>query len=507
MQQQKIWRKSKMNKSIKYLLLTALTVNMSSIWAYTQHTYLNRRPTNVNLPMELTTFNERMQAMLGDHFGGNLQISGFYGETNGENIGNYFGINDKSTYQLTQPESVTNIKSTAQDFDLSYIIHAAGDDDKGLIANVSLDPKSTQYGARFDYYQNMDKVLKGLYLKVNTTLVSVENKMGLNVKGIQGNTYYTAEDVQGWVKDFFSGKYSMALTGEYPIDAQVALDRGLMTGNHSQTGFADFDVILGYKFVEKTKYHAGINLALTIPTGNKPRGVTLFESVYGNHSHFGFGCGLDTHINLWTKGKQDLKLNFVANYRYLFEASEHRPLRLKNYASAYVLLGDSSAAGASLIPAVNVLTRLGVDVTPGSQLDGVLALAYNNGGLSVDLGYNLYCRAEEDVDLKRRIESDRYGVAARNFKTATGTTFAQANIDRNASDPKIYGNWLTNSDIDVNAATTPAQFTNGIYGGLGYHFKKWEYPLLMGIGGKYDWASKNSEFNSWSIWAKLALSF
>lgn len=496
-----------MNKSIKYLLLTALTVSVSSISAYTQHTYLNMRPANVNLPMELTTFNERTQAKLGDHFGGNLQVTGFYNATSGKDVGKYFGINNKSTYQLTQPGNVTNTMSTAQDFDLSYIIHAAGNDDKGLIASVSLNPKSTEYGARFDYYQNMDKLLKGLYLKVNTTLVNVENKMDLNVKGIQGNPFYTAQDVQGWVTDFFSGKYSETLTGEYPIDAQVALNRGLMSGKHSETGFADFDVILGYKFIDKTKYHAGVNLAITIPTGNTPRGVNLFEAVYGNHSHFGFGCGLDTHINLWTKGKQDLKLNFVVNYRYLFEALEHRPLKLKDYASAYVLLGDSSSAGASLIPAVNVLTRLGVDVTPGSQLDGILALAYNRGGLSVDLGYNLYCRAEEDVDLKRTIEADRYGVAARDFETATGTTFVQANIDRNASEPAVYGNWLTNSDIDVNAATTPAQFTNGIYGGLGYHFKKWEYPLLLGIGGKYDWASKNSDFDSWAIWAKLALSF
>ena len=149
----------------------------------------------------------------------------------------------------------------------------------------------------------------------------------------------------------------------------------------------------------------------------RTRWQNIFEPIYGNGSHFGFGGGLDAHANLWTKDEQNIKLNFVANYRYLFEASEHRPLKLKNYLSPYVLLGDGSAANAPLIPAVNVLTPLGVNVTPGSQFDGILALAYNNGGFSADLGYNLYYREEEDVDLKAQLQQDRYGVAARNYRT------------------------------------------------------------------------------------------
>jgi hypothetical protein len=470
-----------MNRSLKYLLLTALAASIANISATTQHTYLNRRPANVNLPMELTTFNERTQAKLGNHLGGNFQVSGFYGETN-KNIGKYFGINNKSTYIL-QTNAYTAAPST-DDFDLGYIIYDAV---PGAKVEVSLDPHSTEYGARFDYYKNADKLLKGLYFKANTTVVCVKNKMELKVPGsdVEGSIAET-------VKEFLKGNYDTN---------QSALTFGKMAGEHSKTGFADVDVILGYKFLEKEKYHAGINIALTIPTGNNPKGREIFEPVHGNYSHVGFGGGVDAHANLWTSasGKHDLKLNLVANYRYLFEASENRSLKLKGYASPYVMVGVINQT--ALIPAVDLLTPYGVQVTPGSQFDGILAFAYNCGGFSADLGYNLYARGSENVHFKGEIPENFFGVASRNYNIKN--PFELAEIDTYLGT----GTWLTNDDVDANAAATPSQFTNGIYGGLGYHFKDWKKPFLMGIGGKYDWASKNSEFNNWSIWAKISLSF
>jgi hypothetical protein len=478
-----------MNKTIKYLALAAMAVS-ANVSAHTQQTYMSLRSSNVNLPMENTTFYERTQMKLEGRFGGNLQVSGFYGESHND-VGSYFGINNKSTYTLLKT-TAGNTKSNPTDFDLGYIIHDYNNVwTNGESAKVSLDPKSKQYGARFDYYQNMDKLLKGLYLKVNTTVVCVENEMEMSVNSDDQN-------IKDTLSDYFKGLYSETTAGAQ--DQQAALVKGLMSGEHSETGLADIDVILGYKFLFKDKYHVGINLAITIPTGNDPDGVQMFEPIYGNHSHFGFGGGLDAHANLWTKGEQDIKLNFMLNYRYLFEASEHRPLKLKNYASPYVLLGVNGQQ--TLVPAVNVLTPLGVDVTPGSQLDGILALAYNNGGFCFDLGYNMFYREDEDVHVKGTLTAGTYGVAARNFQTN-----ANFNVTTAAEFDGAAVAVLTNDNIDANAAATPSVFTNGIYGGLGYHFKKWDYPLLMGIGGKYDWANENSNPDSWSVWLKLALSF
>ncbi len=522
-----------MNRTIKYLIVTAFAVSATSLCAHTAHTYLARRPHNVNLPMELTSFYERTQLKLENRFGGNLQAVVFYGETD-SNIGDYFSCPSCCTTSCcpTTPTTCTtgscpttcnpccsggytlqrydiaSCPATVQDFDLGYILHKYNFDVENDSADktvVSLDPSQESWGLRFDYYQNMDKLLKGLYLKANMTFVDVKNCMNLCVSG----------DAKDDLVKFFSGQ---AVSTNKDSNLQSPLCKALIGGNcgcgdcHSASGIADIDIILGYKFLYKEKYHFGINLAITIPTGNDPDGKYLFEPIYGNHGHFGFGGGLDAHANLWTKKDQNIKLNFALNYRYLFESSECRPLKLKCVCSPYVLLGRVGAdAGTALVPAVNYLSQYSVDVTPGSQLDGILAFAYNNGGFTFDLGYNLYYREDEDVKLKCNpcacndaccsVAAGEYGIAERSFDTKG--KFEAKNIDQCIGPKKA----ISTCDIDVDAASTPSQCTNGIYGGMGYHFKKWEYPLLMGIGGKYDWASSNSEFDSWSVWFKLALSF
>jgi hypothetical protein len=525
-----LWRKGNMNKSIKYLIVAAFAVSATSLCAHTAHTYLARRPHNVNLPMELTSFYERTQLKLENRFGGNLQAVVFYGETN-SNIGDYFSCPGcckteccpttcttgccpttcnpccEGGYTLQRADVAACPTTAVQDFDLGYILHKYNNTGGTLTTDksvVALDPSQKSWGLRFDYYQNMDKLLKGLYLKANMTFVDVKNCMNLCVSG----------DAKDELIKFFSGKAVTETAGnkQSPLCKALIGDACGCGDCNSASGIADIDVILGYKFLYKDKYHFGINLGITIPTGNDPDGKYLFEPIYGNHGHFGFGGGLDAHANLWTKKDQNIKLNFALNYRYLFESSECRPLKLNCICSPYVLLGKVGVTG-PLTPAVNYLSQYSVDVTPGSQLDGILALAYNNGGFTFDLGYNLYYREDEDVKLKCNACNPccdpccavdtcaQYGIAARNFDTANA--FAVTNIDKCIGTGKV----ISTCDIDVDAASTPSQCTNGIYGGMGYHFKKWEYPLLMGIGGKYDWASSNSEFDSWSVWFKLALSF
>jgi hypothetical protein len=476
-----------MNKLIKGLTVAALAVSANA-YAHTEHTYLQTRPQGVNLPMEYTTFNERMTTKLEDRFGGNFMVTGFYGQsTESDDLGQYFGIANKSKFTLAYGQADTG-NTALGDYDLGYLIHNPAEvSSHSKSATVKFAPEAETYGARFDYYQNLDKVAKGLYLKVNLPIVCVERDMEIEVNSADAATK-TA------LQTFFTGVYKVGQSSTTPVaNAQNALINALINGDQSETGVADIEITLGYKFLYKEKYHVALNLGLTIPTGEDADGKYMYEAIYGNGGHFAFGGGLDIQARVWGDYDHNIKLNLVANYRYLFEASENRIYKGQGYATPYVNVAKDGDTIATPMP--NLFT-LNSDVTPGSLFDGILALAYNNGGFCFDLGYNMYFREDEDVEIKGDVIPGYY-VANRDWNT--GTAF---NHVSNANSDLI-----TKDSLDVDAASTPSQFTNSIYAGLGYAFKEWEYPLMMGVGGKYEWASKNSAESQWQVWLKLALSF
>ena len=476
-----------MNKIVKVLTVAALAMS-ANVFAHTEHTYLQVRPQGINLPLEYTTFNERMTAKLEDRFGGNFMVTGWYAQSSNDNkIGEYFGIHGKSEFILNYDDLTDETKC---DFDLKRIINLAETGDK---ATVKFHPKEETWGVRFDYYQNLDKLVKGLYLKVNLPIVGVKRHMDMDIDS-------TDALVKSNLYSYFKGEYTEDASGTVP--GQFALDHAYI--NHhdgSETGVADIEVTLGYKFLNKEKYHLGLNLAIIIPTGNDGEGKHLFEAIYGAGKHFGFGGGLDAQARIWGDCDHNIKLNLVANYRYLFESSEHRLYRIKDYHFAYLNLGR--VTDSKLTPAPNALT-LNSDVTPGSMFDGILAFAYNNGGFCFDLGYNMYFREDEDVHVKGDLptgDGHAWYIAKRDISFGTGHTTFVASTDAQSTTA------LTKDSLDSESASTPSQFTNSVYAGLGYAFKEWDYPLMLGIGGKYEFAAKNSAIEQWQLWGKASLSF
>jgi hypothetical protein len=186
----------------------------------------------------------------------------------------------------------------------------------------------------------------------------------------------------------------------------------------------------------------------------------------------------------------------------------------------YHLIGHLDAdAGTALIPAAN-RTTVYIQSTPKSQLEGIVGVAYNTGGFSADLGYNLYARDAEKVTLKSQsiinmllYPDARYSIAARDFQTIN--TFGALNTDVNAGTvapsfkPQLTPNQSSTTDYVVLASTaaTPSQITHGIYGNVGYMFKEWHYPIMFGLGGKYEWPDKNNALEQWNISGRFGVGF
>ncbi len=380
-----------MNKILKSLLVAALVIS-STAAAHSNKTHLQLRNQALrNLPLEQTTIKERIVAKTEDRVGGTVSVTGFYGQnTKAKELGKYFA--------------------------------AAADGQVTVTKKATLAPEIINYGAVLGYNQDLSKLVGGLSLKV---IVPVEN---------------ASTDL----------KFKAVTAGE-EADLAAAVTAAKL-GKKSTTGVADIDVQIGYKFLDKETYNASINIGGVIPTGKELKAVTPFEPQVGSN-HFGLGAGLDAQARVWGKADHNVKLNFAANYRYMFQATEKRKVGKGTQLASFM--------HADTLP-------IDVKVTPGSKLDGILGLAYNNGGLTADLGYNAYFAQEESVTLKTVVA------------------------------PVV---------SDAKTATTPAQFTNGAYAGIGYAFKNWEYPVTFGLGGKYEFASKNSVPNFWQAWAKTGLSF
>ena len=479
--------------TMKRLLAAALVLGAAHVHAVTNQTYLAPRPVGVNLAMESVTFSEMINEKGHDRFGGTLQVTGFYSESdNAKALGRYFGANNKSTIDIGNSQANYSFDRNGR-----RLIH---DNAKALFpdqttpnATLQLAPKQTVWGMRFDYNQDLSKILDGLYFRVQLPVVKVENTMGLTATGTP------ASDL---IK-YFDGTYSKPAGN---ANAQKALTNAKMAGKNSETAVADIDMQLGYTVLEKEAYRLALNIGLTLPTGNTPEAINAFEAVAGNGGHVALGAGFDFGWRVWGDDNSNVKLNAALNYRYGFEATEKRTLatidsttKLRVNLSPYNSNTDAPLVGANRavttshlnIPTANILS-VNCNITPGSMLDGIVGLAYNNGGLSIDAGYNIFFKEKDSVKMKDTWNDTTYSSTVTDHDFSANSNAANANLSLDI--------------IDTTAARNEV-VSHKVYGQIGYIFKGMEYPVMLGTGGHYEFAGNNGTVQNWGINLKAGISF
>lgn len=534
-------------------LLAALTMfSYASATTHSNKTFLTPRSDNVNMAMEYTTWHKQTALIDKHKFGGTIQAVGFYQEsTNKGDLGKYFGIQScgcdgSRDYITVYPQ---HLSGQSDDYWASgHILHTYGITPlsprlETLADRIVWHPKRTAYGLRLDYHQKLDKLVKGLFFKIALPIEHVKTTLGFTStcctttccatsccptdcnksccdtscatnccpsagycrkQGLQDNTE-TLNGSQKSLAEYLSG----CVSNDYSHAKQVALCKAKIHNGNTETAIADIDFVLGYNLLYKPTRHVNLNVAVTIPTGNTPDAEYLWEAIVGNHGHWALGFGLDSAFQLWQEKDKSLDFLLAFNYRYLFSDTEKRtagfvfPCKTdfgtrsgkKAPYGHWILAGKVGDKCAT--PFANFLTR-DMKVTPGSQFDGIAQLAFNYEGWTFDLGYNLFAREEESVKLKDCWCDNTYGIAAPTTWD-TNVEFAIANA---------WGAVAINTcDLDLNDCKTPSIFTNKIYGGIGYAFKKWEYPLMLGIGASYEWGSDNAAIDQWALYGKIGLTF
>jgi len=520
-----------MNRMIKYtciaICLAGLNPPVGSNLAAvddTQKTTLILRDHRYRAAL-FSSFHE-LKVEKSEDFASKFQVTGFYNETQDrKRLGEVFGANCKNFVVVGTQASVN---AGTADVENNFLLHYEKDPAANVLkGTLKFNPQRTTYGTHVEVFMNLDKILKGLYFKENMAVMHIKHNLGVEVCDSQGgaeqsilsdetNESHTLLDILGGksLKRIFNQGNPKDEVNDNGEQAALIYAK-LGCESLSRTGFSNIESTLGWIFYNKDYYKFGVSISLQSPTGDRPTAEFLWEPRLGS-KHWGVGGGLEASAELWSNKDQNLKVLYELQYRYQFQAGEKRTLGIKNVLtnarrskhilSHYYLLAETKKY--SLHPAANVLTKE-VDVEPGSQIDTFIALNYNMKKWTVDLGYNFFWKEKESVSLDAcKWKDNTYAIAAFDWATCDNLDpfdiFAAGGDQSNAQPANKPINFC---NLDTSVAETPSILSHTIFGSIGYMATLWSQPLMLALGGAYEFGDDRAAADSFTLWAKLALSF
>ncbi|MGD1997518.1 MAG: hypothetical protein PVJ92_01240, partial [Candidatus Dependentiae bacterium] len=422
-----------MKQVVRGLLLSALAISSAGAKVYGDRTFLNHRDEGSDAALDFAGNNHFCAKANDNNLGATIMVSPFYSKTNNnEDIAKWFG--QGTTGKITVAKSTT---AKSGDFEGSDIDHSPTTDYQALTelpmyGTVSLKPERVAYGARLSWNQSLDSLLPGLCFHVNTPLVQANTNMNMSVSGTASASPANSGGAGKGLADFFGGSLTKTLGTTNKHVKQAALSKAkLSTKKQGKFSVGDVNVGFGWNFFNRKKFSANLGVNLVVPTGNSATGEWVFEPMVGNGGHTMLGASLGANFKAVCKKNLQVALKAVADWRYGFEATVKRTIgvghntgTVADSSSHYTMGMEHKVSG--VFPLANVLTK-DCNVTLGHQVDAVVALAGTFRGIKFDLGYNLFAREAEKVELKdKQWTDDKYAYADRLYSMssdALGTTF------------------------------------------------------------------------------------
>jgi hypothetical protein len=495
----------------KALFLLIVFFSMQKVYGYTGKLYINPRPHGVNLAMEYSGgYQELLNRIDKDKFGGNLSVASFYQEEMSRaSLGKYFGIKNKNVISLCSKKL-----SETKDVEIDYIIRNLNDHYGNLEASITLLPSYRVHGFYFNYHQEFDLFFSGFYFNISVPVVDVFANMRHNFNVTSDDKTKLDEIKNSKMEQFFDGDYGVQVSNN---DIRQERLRNALLSSDQASGIADVDINLGYTLFDDDAFHCSCSTGVTIPTGNDSNGRKLFQAIVGNDQHFGFGVGIDGTVDLWKSDESGIVLNSALKYRYLLKGERQRTFGIKGELFGhYMLVVDRKVdkKGGKIVdenntkledcklplPAANV-TNCDINVTPGSQVEGIMNFLYYNDWFHIDLGYNFFYSSKESLSVKSKFDNKRYSLVAHDYKSSSSA------INLNEVTNYKYGSASKYINLDVDSVRMPAKFINKIYVDIACVCKKWDNPMLFSLGGHVEFCSSANAFNTWMINGKVGLSF
>ncbi len=380
---------------------------------------------------------------------------------------------------------------------------------------VTIAPRQTVGGfgiqLRQDFAWNK-KNNSGFWFSVSAPLIHVRNELNFCEKIINDgggvDTDQDANAVANMTQAFMQSDWKY---GKISCDALT------------ETKIADIEIKLGMEWLQYDPCHLEGYISFLIPTGTRPTAEFIFEPVVGHGRHFGIGFGSTAGIQIYASADNNKRVNFewAHHSHYLFKKTQKRSFDLKGkvwsrYIETYANQEQAALANANndvnlATPGINIFTQ-DVEVTPGFAHNMNTALVLQADGFRGEVGYNLYCRQAECIQLTCPWEE---GPALKHALGEGQTNDARdmtGNTKIEQDTPTTFANYdqslIKEEDLDLSAAATPCLISNTVYGFLGYTWDQRVYPSLLGAGTSYEFStSDNAVLNRWTVWGKIAFAY
>lgn len=470
------------------IIVSLITISLN---AYNNKNYLQTRPTSAALSIGFEDFFDYEHQHKYRDFTACLVVTPFFSEsTNGQQLGEYFGIgNGSATFSIGNPEDGGVSKNAYQEIDGRLILHdtnAVVTHEQTAQSNISFSPEQRLCGAYIFGAWRPTSQYKDFIFSV---LVPCEWQER-SVKGVFENLVLSNGRS---VEAFFHGNVSDAATVQ---SGQKALTKVKIIRNQTKSGISDLQVQIGWTGFKSSSMRTSLIATAIIPTGPKDSNSVLFGPKIGNGQHFGLGGGISSHIDLYKGQYGRLKLSTQSRLLYLFQGNEIRTPGIQGKAFGhYFLLGEKGQQNMPLTPAANLISQK-IRVTPGFQIHTGLFLGYNYCDFFMGVGYESFWKDSERLKL-RSFNLENYGFAKQNYNLTQPFTIHNT----------LDGRFLNRLDLDLNKCKTPELFTSRISARIGYTWIPNSTAISTELGGSYEIASSHTDLEGYLIWAKSGFAF
>jgi len=386
---------------------------------------------------------------------------------------------------------------------------------------LNFKPKQTFVGVGFSgYYQLSNKI----WLSFEAPVIHVKNTLDM----VETVTY-----AGGGVQVLNTAAPETIGFNNTPFVANMTeafknpnMHYGKIDGSQSKTAVAYVNLKVGYTYLHEEKRSLHMYGGLLLPTGNKPKGIYLFEPLVGNNKHFGIILGTYFTRRFETK-RFGVNISADSDTEFLFSNTQTRSFDLagkpwSRYLGVYAnnaqrLLDAANGTFNSQMRyqtwGVNLFTQE-VKVNPHFSTNLIINASFElPRDFAFDLGFKSFWQQDEHVTLKNPwalapIIGELSELATNTVGECTPArdiNNMNALIASNVPATVVY---ITEDQLDLTSATQPFRSDYTLYAATHKlcEFKNFKSCRLQ-LGTSYTFGSNNATANRWQVWLGSACYF